>query len=93
MRTECIAAYTMRPLLSLAISDIGTEPSEAERHLDHYFKRAKEWNAILLIDEADIYMERRETQDLTRNSLVSGIPINPFCLHLYKHCSSEPSQY
>ena len=79
---ECIAAYTMRPLLSLAISDIGTEPSEAEKHLDHYFKRAKEWNAILLIDEADIYMERRETQDLTRNSLVSGIPIVSFCLHL-----------
>lgn len=69
---ECIAAYTKRPLLSLTISDIGTVPSEAETKLNHLFTRAKQWNAILLIDEADIYMERRENQDLTRNSLVSA---------------------
>ncbi|KAF6223840.1 hypothetical protein HO173_013171 [Letharia columbiana] len=47
----------------------------AERRLNHYFTRAKQWNAILLIDEADIYMERRETEDLTRNTLLSGIPM------------------
>lgn len=73
METECIAAYTKRPLLSLTTSDIGTVPSEAEKNLNTYFTRAKQWNAILLIDEADIYMERRESQDLTRNSLVSSI--------------------
>lgn len=81
----------MRPLLSLAISDVGIEASEVERHLDHYLGRAKEWNAILLIDEADIYMERRETQALTRNSLVSGIPIVPCCLHLYRLLSPTPN--
>lgn len=70
---ECIAAYTKRPLLSLTISDIGTEASEAETSLNGYFLRATRWNAILLIDEADIYMERRENADLARNSLVSGI--------------------
>ena len=68
-----MAAYTKRPLLSLAISDIGIEPSEAEKNLNRYFARAKRWNAILLIDEADIYMERRENADSSRNSLVSGI--------------------
>ena len=72
--TECIAAYTKRPLLSLTISDIGTDSSSAEQNLNKYFSRAKEWNTILLIDEADIYMERRENADLTRNSLVSSIP-------------------
>ena len=72
MGVECFAAYTKRPLVSLAISDIGTDPSVAEENLNSYFKRAKLWNAILLIDEADIYMEWREVQDLTRNSLVSG---------------------
>ena len=70
---ECIAAYTKRPLLSLTISDIGIGSSKAEENLNRYFRRAKQWNAILLIDEADIYMERRESSDLTRNSLVSSI--------------------
>ena len=50
-------------------------PSDAERSLNRYFTRAKQCNAILLIDEADIDMERRVNQDLTRNSLVSGIPM------------------
>ena len=80
---ECIAAYTNRPLLSLAITDIGTVPSEAEKNLNRYFTRAKQWNAIVLIDEADIYMERREVQDLTRNSLGSSILVFFPCLHLY----------
>ncbi|KAL8827476.1 MAG: hypothetical protein Q9170_007000 [Blastenia crenularia] len=69
---ECIAQFTQRPLLSLTTSDIGTDPAVAERNLNFYFDRAKLWDAIILIDEADIYMERREVQDLTRNSLVSS---------------------
>ena len=69
---ECIAHYTRRPLLSLTISDIGTNAEAAEKNLIRHFTRAKLWDAILLIDEADIYMESREKQDLTRNSLVSG---------------------
>ncbi|KAL8859320.1 MAG: hypothetical protein Q9178_004258 [Gyalolechia marmorata] len=69
---ECIAQFTQRPLLSLTISDIGTDPALAEKNLSSHFERAKLWDAIILIDEADIYMERRETTDLTRNSLVSS---------------------
>ncbi|KAL8792691.1 MAG: hypothetical protein Q9195_004751 [Heterodermia aff. obscurata] len=69
---ECIAEFTKRPLMSLTTTDIGTNPAEAEQNLNYYFERARLWDAIILIDEADVYMERREVQDLTRNSLVSG---------------------
>lgn len=72
MATECIAQYTKRPLLSLTTADIGVDPSSAERSLTFWFNTAKLWDAILLIDEADIFMERRENMDLGRNSLVSG---------------------
>ena len=58
--------------MSLTISDIGTDPEVVESNLNFYFARGRLWDAIILIDEADIYMERREVQDLTRNSLVSG---------------------
>ncbi|KAL9614466.1 MAG: hypothetical protein Q9167_001069 [Letrouitia subvulpina] len=79
---ECISHYIKRPLLSLTISDIGTNPAEAERNLTEHFARAKLWDAIILIDEADIYMENRERQDLARNSLVSGF------LRALEHCQS-----
>jgi SpoVK/Ycf46/Vps4 family AAA+-type ATPase len=56
----------------LTTSDIGTKPIEVEKNLTDHFKIAKKWNAVLLIDEADVFMERRSTSDLERNSLVAG---------------------
>lgn len=36
-----------------------------------WLKLATLWKAVLLLDEADVYLESRERGDLTRNSLVS----------------------
>ncbi|KAG8157941.1 hypothetical protein KVR01_012213 [Diaporthe batatas] len=69
---ECIAEYTKRPLMTLTNSDIGIDPDSVELNLTRHFKTAKSWGAILLIDEADVFMERRSSNDLTRNSLVAG---------------------
>lgn len=69
---ECIAEFTRSPLMVLTSSDIGTNPDDVERRLTRNFKTAKSWGAVLLIDEADVFMERRTTADLTRNSLVAG---------------------
>ncbi|EMR70898.1 putative aaa family atpase protein [Eutypa lata UCREL1] len=69
---ECIAAFTKRPLMVLTSSDISTDPSMVEGNLTRQFKTAKSWGAVLLIDEADVFMERRSTADLVRNSLVAG---------------------
>jgi hypothetical protein len=69
---ECIAEFTRRPLMVLTSSDIGTDPNSVEMKLTRNFKMAKSWGAVLLIDEADVFMDRRTTADLTRNSLVAG---------------------
>ena len=70
---ECVAEYTQRPLLALTPGDIGTEPTVVETTLQKYFKLGEMWGAILLLDEADVYLEARNLKDLVRNSLVSGI--------------------
>jgi len=69
---ECIAEYTGRPLLTLTCADIGVKPEEIEKKLLDWFKLAQDWGAIVLIDEADIYMEERQSHDLERNHLVAG---------------------
>lgn len=69
---ESIAEYTKRPLMIVNSSDIGTNPSMVETNLLRSFKLAKSWGAVLLIDEADVFMERRGPADLQRNSLVAG---------------------
>lgn len=80
---EAIAKSLHRPLLSLTIADIGTVETRVEHELIRWFALAEAWNAILLVDEADIFLERRQNRDLARNGLVSGeeIPCSVFSNH------------
>jgi hypothetical protein len=57
----------------LTSSDIGADPEKIERVLSDGFKTASTWGAVLLIDEADVFMEKRSTNDLNRNCLVAGV--------------------
>jgi len=67
-----MASTTGRPLVTLTIADIGTQENMMERQLVKWFTLAEAWGAILLIDEADIFLERRRRSDLARNAVVSG---------------------
>ncbi|RYO75025.1 hypothetical protein DL764_010597 [Monosporascus ibericus] len=69
---ECIAHSLERPLMVLTTSDIGTFPEAVEKRLARNFKTAKSWNAVLLIDEADVFLAQRSIGDLHRSSLVAS---------------------
>jgi hypothetical protein len=56
----------------LTSSDIGANPEKIKKILSDGFKTASSWGAVLLIDEADVFMERRSSNDLNRNCLVAG---------------------
>ncbi|KLU83874.1 hypothetical protein MAPG_02923 [Magnaporthiopsis poae ATCC 64411] len=68
---ECIAELTGKPLLALTCADIGTDEVEMEEKLGKWLTLGHKWGAVLLIDEADVLMEKRQHADLKRNSLVS----------------------
>ncbi|KAH8602958.1 hypothetical protein B0O99DRAFT_679939 [Bisporella sp. PMI_857] len=68
---ECVAKFTRRPLLRLTVADIGTDEGSMEAVLNQWFDRGALWGAIILIDEADVFLEKRQVKDLKRNSLVS----------------------
>lgn len=68
---ECVAELTQRPLLSITCGDMGTTPEEVEENLDEFLQLGELWGAILLLDEADIYLEQRDSENLPRNALVS----------------------
>jgi hypothetical protein len=72
-----VAKHTNRPLLSLTVADLGTEETTMEAKLSKWLDRAMSWNSIVLIDEADVYLERRGNEDLSRNSLVTGKKLYP----------------
>jgi hypothetical protein len=61
-----------RPLMIFTTSDIGTDPIEVHENLRKRFRQAKDWNALLLIDEADVFLAQRSITDLHRSSLVAS---------------------
>ncbi|KAI1337703.1 hypothetical protein F5Y15DRAFT_408041 [Xylariaceae sp. FL0016] len=78
---ECIADFTGRPLLSLTCGDLGSSEEKMEEHLTKWFRLAEKWGAVMLLDEADVYLEKRQTADIHRNSLVS---VFLRCMKYYK---------
>lgn len=72
IHVQCIADHVKRPLLSISCADIGVDPSNVEENLRYWLDLGRRWDAIVLLDEADIYMEYRQIHDLQRNSLVAS---------------------
>lgn len=68
---ESVADHIERPLYILNSGELGIQPKEVEENLNKALMLAVAWNAILLIDEADVFLEQRSVQDLQRNCLVS----------------------
>jgi hypothetical protein len=69
---ECVSDLTQRPLLPLTCGDLGSNAADVQRKLDAFFELGERWGAVILLDEADIYLEQRSHENLERNSLVSG---------------------
>ncbi|KFZ03340.1 hypothetical protein V502_11029 [Pseudogymnoascus sp. VKM F-4520 (FW-2644)] len=68
---ESIADDVRKPLYVINSGELGVTPYEVEKHLNSALKLATHWGAIVLIDEADVFLEQRTIHDLTRNCLVS----------------------
>jgi hypothetical protein len=64
----------------VTVADIGKDEDKVEEGLSTWFNLAERWKALLLIDEADIFLERRKHTDLARNGLVSG-KLSTICVH------------
>lgn len=57
--------------MSVSAADLGVVPTSVESYLTWVFQMAARWRAVVLIDEADVFLEARSLHDLTRNALVS----------------------
>jgi len=51
--------------------DLGNDAEHLEHNLSEITSLAYKWKAVILLDEADVYLEQRSLQDIGRNGLVS----------------------
>ncbi|KAF7519891.1 hypothetical protein G7054_g12948 [Neopestalotiopsis clavispora] len=68
---ESIADHTHRPLMRICSDELTSTIGGAETKLSNLLFFAKKWDALVLLDEADVFMQRRALYDLTRNTMVA----------------------
>ncbi|KAI0708424.1 P-loop containing nucleoside triphosphate hydrolase protein [Earliella scabrosa] len=71
LSAEATSEHIRRPLYVVGSGDIGIRPSNLDNALERIFDVATCWNAIVLIDEADVFLEQRSLHDLERNAMVA----------------------
>ncbi|KAJ5779273.1 hypothetical protein N7457_006993 [Penicillium paradoxum] len=68
---EAVAQANNKPLFVITCGHLGFEPAEVEEKLREIFRLAHIWDCVLLLDEADVFLARRDLSDLKRNAVVS----------------------
>jgi SpoVK/Ycf46/Vps4 family AAA+-type ATPase len=68
---RAIAEVMEVPLRILHPSNMGKGAAETSGKLYTFFETAQRWNAIVLIDDADVFLEERKISDLERNTIVA----------------------
>ncbi|KIY02792.1 uncharacterized protein Z520_01257 [Fonsecaea multimorphosa CBS 102226] len=66
-----VAGKSHVPLYIVSASDLGISPEKIEAGLSKALECCQLWDAILLLDEADVFLEARYCNSLDRNELVS----------------------
>ncbi|KAJ5730095.1 uncharacterized protein N7483_004603 [Penicillium malachiteum] len=67
LTAECVAEEMRAPMYTISASELGYSTDRMERKLKDIFRMIVKWGAVLLLNEADMFMETRDV----RNELVS----------------------
>ncbi|KAF5366989.1 hypothetical protein D9758_003945 [Tetrapyrgos nigripes] len=71
LTAEATSEVTRSPLYMIGAGDLGITAGELDNSLARVSTLAYRWKAVVLIDEADVFLEKRETRDIQRNAMVA----------------------
>ncbi|KAI4913188.1 hypothetical protein J4E85_010921 [Alternaria conjuncta] len=71
LTAEAVAEISKLPLFVMSCGALGSVASEINRALRKFLELATRWGAVLLLDEADVYLAKRNENDLERNAIIS----------------------
>jgi hypothetical protein len=70
LTAEAIADLLRRPLYTVSVGDLGTTPALLEEKLANILDLSEVWNAVLLVDEADVFLSERG-DNIEKNAMTS----------------------
>ncbi|KAF2276619.1 P-loop containing nucleoside triphosphate hydrolase protein [Westerdykella ornata] len=71
LTAEAVAEEMRVPLYAMSAGDLGLMPRAVESQLQQALEICTRFSACLLLDEADIFLEKRSLHEIERNKLVS----------------------
>lgn len=71
LTAESVAEIAEKPLYRVTCGDVGTKAEDVEKYLESVLYLGRIWGCVVLLDEADIFLQQRSLEDLARNALVS----------------------
>jgi len=71
LTAEATSEHVRKPLYVVGAGDLGTDPQTLDLNLTRIFTISSRWGAVVLIDEADVFLEERSFHDLMRNAMVA----------------------
>jgi adenylate kinase family enzyme len=71
LTAEAVAEIARRPLYMISSGELGDSPESVQTNLARAFELGEAWNAVVLLDEADIFLYRRSDDNLSRNAITS----------------------
>jgi len=77
LTTNEVSERARVPLYSISAGALGVNPKDVEAALSYILELCSMWNAMLLLDEADIFLSARSDVGFARNELVSSMPAAP----------------
>ena len=60
-----------KPLYVVTAGELGNDADKMSHILNHIFSICAIWDAVVLLDEADVFLERRSVHEVQRNAMVS----------------------
>lgn len=72
LTAEAVCEMLHKPLYTVSLGQLGSSAAELETSLNGILTLCARWDALILLDEADIFLEKRtSTGSLERNAMVS----------------------
>ncbi|KAI0107760.1 hypothetical protein GGR51DRAFT_141060 [Nemania sp. FL0031] len=71
LTAEAVADKVRRPLYILSAGELGTDAEEVEMRLNSVLAMTEKWNAVLLFDECDVFLQKRSMDNLAHNEIVA----------------------
>ncbi|KAF6802817.1 AAA family ATPase [Colletotrichum sojae] len=71
LTAEAVAEVSQRPLLSVGSGELGADLKDIDMQLKKWLILASAWHSVLLIDECDVFLRKRDQTSLVNNALVS----------------------